>query len=111
MAVDVRPVPRPEWSPVPHQGCCNVESRALLRDARVAVAMLRFGKRGTINEHTAPVDIDVVCLEGRGLTSLDGEQAALSEGQQVRWPAGMSHRLWTEEDEMVTLMIEHVGTS
>ena len=111
MAVDVRPVPRPEWSPPPHEGCRNVEGKALLRHPNVAVAMLRFGKHGTIHEHPAPIDIDVICLEGRGMTSLDGEQAELSEGQQVRWPAGVSHRLWTEDSEMVTLMIEHVGAS
>jgi quercetin dioxygenase-like cupin family protein len=109
MAIDVKPVPRPVWAPVPYEGCRNVQSKGLLRHPQVAVAMLRFGKNGTIHEHAAPFDIDVVCLDGRGLTSLAGEQAALSEGQQVRWPAGVSHCLWTEDDEMVTLMVEHVG--
>jgi len=111
MAIVVKPVPRWEWSPAPHDGCRNVEGKGLLRHPQVTIAMLRFGKHGTIHEHAAPIDIDVICLKGRGMTSLDGEQAALSEGQQVRWPAGMSHRLWTEEDEMTTLMIEHVGTA
>jgi quercetin dioxygenase-like cupin family protein len=86
-----------------------VEGKLLLRNARVSIAMLRFGRQATIHEHPAPIDIDVICLDGRGMTSLDGEQAALGEGQQVRWPAGRSHRLWTEDDEMITLMIEHVG--
>ena len=111
MAIEVKPVPRPEWSPAPHEGSRNVEGKALLRHPQVAIAMLRFGKHGTIHEHAAPMDIDVVCLEGRGMTSLDGEQAPLSEGECVRWPAGMSHRLWTEDSEMTTLMIEHVGAS
>lgn len=109
MAIEVKPVPRPEWSLVPHEGCRNVESKALLRHPQVFIAMLRFGKQGTIHEHAAPIDIDVICLKGRGMTSLDGEQAALNEGEHVRWPANMAHRLWTEDDEMVTLMIEHVG--
>ena len=111
MPIEVKPVPRWEWSPSPHDGTRNVEGKLLLRNARVSIAMLRFGPQATIHEHPAPIDIDVICLEGRGVTSLDGEQAALGEGQQVRWPAGKSHRLWTEDDEMVTLMIEHIGTS
>ena len=111
MAIEVRPVPRPEWLPVPHEGCRNVESKALLRHPQVAIAMLRFGKHGTIHEHPAPIDIDVICLEGRGLTSLDGEQASLSEGQRVRWPAGIAHRLWTEDDAMVTRPIAAVRFS
>lgn len=108
MIPEVRSVPRADWSPAPHEGCHNVEGKALLRHPQVAIAMLRFGKNGTIHEHPAPFDIDVVCLEGRGKTSLDGDEAAISEGQWVRWPANMSHRLWTEDGEMVTLMVEHV---
>jgi quercetin dioxygenase-like cupin family protein len=111
MSIEVKPVPRAEWSAVPFEGCRNVESKALLRGTQVAVAMLRFGKHATIHEHPAPIDIDVVCLEGRGMTSLDGEEAAIHEGEQVRWPAGVSHRLWTKDSEMTTLMIEHVGES
>ena len=110
MTVDVKPVPRSEWSPVPYDGCRNVESRTLLRNAQVSVAMLRFAQDATIHEHAAPMDIDVVCLEGKGMTSIDGEAAPISAGETVRWPAGTQHRLWTEANEMTTLMIEHIGT-
>ena len=109
MNIEVKPVPRWEWSPAPHEGTRNVEGKLLLRNARVSIAMLRFGKDATIHEHPAPIDIDVVCLDGRGMTSLDGDAAAIREGERVRWPAGVSHRLWTEDSEMTTLMIEHVG--
>jgi quercetin dioxygenase-like cupin family protein len=109
MTIDVKPVPRWEWSPSPHEGTREVEGRLLLRNARVSIAMLRFGRHGTIHEHPAPIDIDVVCLEGSGMTSLDGETAEIREGQWVRWPAGAQHRLWTEDEAMVTLMIEHAG--
>ena len=110
MALKVQPVRRPEWSPVPQEGCLNVESKALLALDHLGVAMLKFGRNGTIHPHPAPFDIDVVCLEGQGMTSVDDEQAAISAGQLVRWPANAVHRLWTEEHEMMTLMLEHVGT-
>jgi quercetin dioxygenase-like cupin family protein len=103
--------PRPDWSPLPNEGCRNVESKLLLTNNTIAIAMLRFGANGTIHEHASGWDIDVICLEGAGMTSVDGKTEALGEGQSVRWPAGTQHRLWTVEQTMVTLMIEHVGAS
>jgi quercetin dioxygenase-like cupin family protein len=94
---------------LPFEGCLNVESRALLRTERVALALLRFGPGGAIHEHPAEIEIDVVCLEGAGFTSVDGEAAPIAAGQKVRWPAGRPHRLWTEAETMLTLMVEHAN--
>ncbi len=107
MTVDVQPVPRPEWSPLPREGCHGVEGKVLLRLPHLSLAILRFSPGGTIHEHPADHDIDVICLEGWGMTSVGGTTAALQEGESVRWPAGLPHRLWTEDHEMVTLMVEH----
>ena len=109
MKPDVTPFQRPEWRPLPFDGCVNVESHALLRAERVALAMLRFRPHGTIHEHPADIEIDVVCLEGAGFTSVDGEAAPIAAGQKVRWPAGHPHRLWTEDSTMTTLMVEHAN--
>lgn len=102
------PVPRPEWSPLPHTGCVNVDGKVLLRDKPVSLALLRFGQRATIHEHDARIDIDVICLEGNGYVSVDGEAAVLQAGERLRWPAGCMHRLWTETSTMLTLMIEYI---
>jgi quercetin dioxygenase-like cupin family protein len=107
MHPDVQPIPRPEWSPLPFEGCRNVEGKVLLWLPHLCLALLRFAREGTIHEHPADIDIDVICLEGRGMTSVDGAAAELRASQQVRWPAGRAHRLWTEDSEMITLMVEH----
>jgi len=107
---EIRPVPRSEWRPLPFAGCINVESKALLRLPQLSIAMLRFQPGGTIHEHAAAIDIDVICLEGQGLTSLDGRSAPIQAGEQVRWPAGIPHRLWTTGSGMTTLMVEHTPT-
>lgn len=70
--------------------------------------MLCIDPHATIHEHPADFDIDVICLEGQGLTSIGGEQAALRSGERVHWPAGIPHRLRTEESGIVTLMVEHL---
>jgi hypothetical protein len=40
-----------------------------------------------------------------------GEIAPLREGQQVQWPRGVTHRLWTEDSTMTTLMIERTEST
>jgi quercetin dioxygenase-like cupin family protein len=104
---EIRPVPRSAWSPLPYEGCLNVEGKVLLSLPHLSIAMLRFAPGGTIHEHSADIDIDVICLEGRGMTSLDGQSAPFQAGEQVRWPRGVQHRLWTTESNMTTLMVEH----
>ena len=100
---------RGDWSPVPREGCIGVEGRVLGRSGPVFLALLRFAESATIDEHSATFDIDVFCLEGGGLASIDGAPYALQAGERMRWPAGTMHRLWTEGSTMVTLMVEHHG--
>jgi quercetin dioxygenase-like cupin family protein len=108
MTVDVRPFPRLGWDPLPGDGVVGVTGRVLVREEAFFVAQLRFSKHATIHEHPGERDTIVVCLSGRGFTSVAGETAPLEEGQQVRWPRGIPHRLWTEDSTMSTLMVEQV---
>jgi quercetin dioxygenase-like cupin family protein len=108
MSVDVRPFPRPEWSPLPYDGCIGVEGKVLVREEDFFVAMLRFPEHATIREHPGIADTIVVCIDGSGFTSVGDETATLHAGQQARWPKGISHRLWTETSTMTTLMVERI---
>ncbi len=107
MPMLISPIPHPEWTPLPFAGCHGVESKGLLHSGQLSLALLSFSPYGTIHEHPADLDIDVICLEGEGLTSVSGEQAPLRAGEQVHWPACEPHRLWTEGQPMLTLMIEY----
>jgi quercetin dioxygenase-like cupin family protein len=108
MTVDVRPFPRLGWDPLPGDGVVGVTGRVLVREEAFFVAELRFAEQATIHEHPGDNDTIVVCLSGRGFTSVAGETAPLEEGQQVRWPRGIPHRLWTEDSTMSALMVEQV---
>ena len=107
MTVDIRPIPRQGWDPLPHEGDIGIVGRVLVRENTYFVAELRFSEHATIHEHPGESDAIVVCLAGKGFTSVAGETASLEEGQQVRWPKGIPHRLWTEGSTMTTLMVEH----
>ena len=105
MTVDIRPFPRPGWDPLPKS--IGIVGRVLVREEDFFVAQLRFSVHAAITEHAGENDAIVVCLEGEGFTSVAGETVPLHEGQQVRWPKGIPHHLWTEGSTMTTLMIEH----
>jgi quercetin dioxygenase-like cupin family protein len=110
VTVDVAPVPRPEWSPLPFEGVVGVEGKLLLREADGSfMAMLRFRPHATIHEHPGVNDTLVVCIDGQGLTSVGEETAPLRAGERAFWPAGVPHRLWTEDTTMTTLMVERPG--
>ena len=78
----------------------------LVRDGGFFVAMLRFSAQATIHEHPGETDTIVICIDGSGFTSVGAEAAPLAAGQQLRWPSGIPHRLWTEGSTMTTLMVE-----
>ena len=102
----VQEQPKPEWSAVPRPGCINVEFRVLFSSEGIHIANLRFSEHATIDEHDAPIDIDVICISGAGFTSIGEETYAIEAGQTVRWPKNIDHRLWTENSRMETLMVE-----
>jgi quercetin dioxygenase-like cupin family protein len=87
----------------------GVEGRVLHRDDDVFLAMLRFGRGATIDEHAGDTATVVICLEGEGFTSVGGETAALRAGERALWPRGVPHRLWTIDSTMVTLMLERAA--
>ncbi len=94
---------------MPRSGCMDVEGRVLLVREGLAVAMLKFDAEGTIHEHAAPYDVDVICLDGEGFISIEDRIWAFKRGLTLPWPAGRLHRLWTAERSMVTLMVERLG--
>ena len=71
--------------------------------------MLRFPEHATIHEHPARStrSAPASTAHGSGFTSVGGETAPIAAGQQIRWPNGVPHRLWTEATTMTTLMVEH----
>jgi len=98
---------KPAWLPLRRAGSAGGEVRILLQRHRTVLANLRFAEHATIDEHSAPFDVDVFCLAGSGFVSVGKEATPLSGGELISWPAGVNHRLWTEGSRMETLMVEH----
>jgi quercetin dioxygenase-like cupin family protein len=109
LTLDIRSNPRPGWSPLTREGCRGVEGNVLFGGANLVVVMLRFGSDAEIDLHAAPHHIDAVIMEGSGFVQLGQESSPIGEGQSLRWPAGVVHRLWTAGSPMTALMLEHVA--
>jgi len=95
-----------DWTLLAPPGCFGVQRRALLHRPDIDLTMLRFDELASIDEHSAPLAIEVICLDGQGFTSVGDREAPILAGQTVTWPAGLPHRLWTKTSGMVTLMVE-----
>jgi quercetin dioxygenase-like cupin family protein len=98
--------PRPNWSAFTLHKSKGVDFRVLLDRDGLAIGNLRFSEDAAIGEHSAPFDIDVLCIAGEGFVSIGSQSSPLLAGQRVFWPAGQRHRLWTTGSKMETLMIE-----
>ena len=105
----IEQMPRAHWEPLPRHGTVGVTGRVLLKRAGIAVANLRFSINATIDEHSAPYDIDVICIAGEGFVSVGNESSRFRAGDRIVWPAGVNHRLWTQDAEMETVMVERNG--
>lgn len=55
----------------------------LLGGNEVRIAMLRFTERATIHEHAAEIEVDVICLCGRGMTRVGDDTKGIEAGQRV----------------------------
>jgi hypothetical protein len=106
VTVEIQPIPRPGWDPLPD--CTGVVGRVLVREWGFFIAELRFSENTSITEHAGINDTIVTCIAGKGFTSVAGETIPIEEEQQVRWPKGVPHRLWTEGSTMTTLMFERL---
>jgi quercetin dioxygenase-like cupin family protein len=104
VTIDLRDIPRSGWDPLPHSA--GIVGRVLVREEDFFVSELRFSEHASVQEHPGERDAIVVCIAGEGFTSVGGEVAGIREEQQVRWPKGIPHRVWTEGTTMTTLMIE-----
>lgn len=103
-------VPRFHWTPLPREGTAGVVARVMLNRAGIAIANLRFAANATIDEHSAPFEVDVICIAGEGFVSVGNDSSSFRAGDRVVWPADVNHRLWTEGSEMETLMVERHGS-
>lgn len=107
MSLQPKPVKQVTWMPLPKGGYENVEVKMLMGlEGELRVSMMKIKPNGGMPTHQDKAEIEVICLEGSGFVSVGEDKIPFKMGDRVTWPPNTDHRLWTSDDEMITLMIE-----
>lgn len=90
---------------VDYQTQSIVSSQLLDRDTG-NVTVFAFDQGQKLSEHTAPYDVLVQVVEGKGVFTVKGKEYTLSTGEVLIMPAEKAHTVRAEERfKMVLIMI------
>ena len=96
---------RPDGPP----GTRGVSAQVIHQDARGIVAELALGPHAVITPHSNPNTTYFIVISGGGFVQVGLEQARVSHGEAVLWPAGETHGAWTDGTEMRAIVVELAG--
>ena len=69
----------------------QIVSKTLAQNSAVSVTLFAFDKGEEISTHESGGDAFVICLDGVGLMTVDGQPYELREGESIVMPAGHPH--------------------
>ena len=75
----------------------QVVSKTLQQNAAVSITLFAFDEGEEISTHAAGGDALVVCLDGQGRITIDGEPHTLTAGDCIIMPAGHPHAVFAEK--------------
>lgn len=75
----------------------QVVSKTLQQNAAVSITLFAFDEGEEISTHAAGGDALVVCLDGQGRITVDGEPHTLTAGDCIIMPAGHPHAVFAEK--------------
>jgi len=75
----------------------QVVSRTLAQNGAVSVTLFAFDKGEEISTHESGGDAMVLCLDGAGKITIDGQDYTLREGETIVMPAGHPHAVYGQE--------------
>lgn len=83
----------------------QVVSKTLAQNAAVSVTLFSFDKGEEISTHESGGDAFVICLDGVGQITIDGQDFLLREGESIVMPAGHPHAVFGKEQFKMLLVV------
>ncbi|SEW23715.1 cupin domain-containing protein [[Clostridium] fimetarium] len=83
----------------------QVVSKTLVQNQNVNMTLFAFAKNEEISSHESKGDAFVLCLDGTGEITIDGEKYILVEGQTIVMPAGHPHAVYAKEQFKMLLVV------
>lgn len=106
--MDLKNYARDDWVEKTDSGAVNVAVRMLLVDRRSSLAEVRLQTQAQFLNNEGVWDCHMMCTEGSGYIEIDGVESRIRSGDAVLWPKGINTRLWTENDGLTVLLLEHL---
>ena len=83
----------------------QIVSKTLAQNDAVSVTLFAFAKGEEISTHESGGDAMVICLDGVGKVTIDGEEFILHEGDSIVMPAGHPHAVFGQEEFKMLLVV------
>lgn len=83
----------------------QVVSKTLAQNEHVSVTLFSFDKGEEISTHESGGDAFVICLDGVGKVTIDGEEYILKEGDSIVMPAKHPHAVYGQEQFKMLLVV------
>ena len=80
----------------------------LLNRPMIVVAMY-LELHASMDEHSADVPILFLVTRGKGFVRIGGptgETQSVTAGDAILWPAGLDHKVWTEDETLDAIVID-----
>ncbi len=92
-------------SSVARPGCRGMRAAPVARSDNYDATALYLEPHASSDDHAVPYDHWLAVTGGSGSVSIGDESQPVRAGDSVLLPAGMFHRMWTEQNEMVALAL------
>ena len=83
----------------------QVVSKTLAQNPFISVTLFTFDKGEEISTHESDGDAFVMCLDGLGKLTIDGEPHIVHEGESIVMPAKHPHAVFAEEKFKTMLVV------
>jgi len=83
----------------------QIVSKTLEQNNAVSITLFSFDKGEEISTHSAGGDALVVCLDGVGRITIDGQEHELKEGDSIVMPAHHPHAVFAKEKYKMLLVV------
>lgn len=83
----------------------QVVSKTLAQNSAVSVTLFSFDQGEEISTHESGGDAFVICLDGVGRITIDGQEFFLHEGESIVMPAGHPHAVFGQERFKMLLVV------
>ncbi len=83
----------------------QIVSKTLIQNSAVSITLFAFAKGEEISTHESGGDAFVVCLDGTGKITIDGNEHILNEGDSIVMPAKHPHAVYGEDKFKMLLTV------